>query len=637
MGDMADLALTPSVPHTIYAGSWFAGIHKSRDRGGTWEAARRGLPKDTSVFSLVLDPYDDRTVYAGTQDILNPQFTGVFKSTDAGSNWAPVNQGIDPSAGEISAMGATPWNGGAILAGGLYGIYRTTNKGIRWQKAGVTGYVDPFVQSFATDPAHPRYVYAACSQGILRSSDGGETWAPSARGINYPTICLDIAVDPQTPSTLYVTQSAPGGVWRSADRGETWTMIRAYEGCGDYDSVAVDPSGTVYVGVNWCGILKTTDSGATWTLLTDGLPHGDRLYPLYMDLVVDPRSPSTIYAATTMGVYRSDDAGSTWADINQGLTAVEIEEVVLDRQTPGLIYARAGPTDDLVISRSMDGGTTWEKIYPGPSGYGPARPEAYRMATGGPRSGVVYFAGHTFDQVLYRSTDAGQNWKRIFARGTGASYPSFLVSHPAAPRTVYYGLTGEYEEYLTGVFRSEDGGDSWVRAARLPRDDISPACIALHPTDRRVIYVGGYSGVYGSKSSGDTWTDLTGNLPQDPYITALVVDPSNIKVMYAGTRGRGVFRTADGGGSWTQVNSGLRGWKAITALAIDPSDTSILYAGTWESGLYKTRDAGQTWKSINTGIFSPRPRSIVIDPADPLHVYVGCFGSGIYETTTGGE
>lgn len=639
IGDVATVVLTPSNPRAIFAGTWLAGVYKSADGGNTWEAARRGLPEDISVFSMVLDPYDERTLYAGTLDILGLRFTGVYKSSNAGSSWTAVNRGIARSAGEIWAIGATPWKGGAILAGGVRGIFRTRNRGLRWEKATVTGYVDPWVRSFATDPAHAQQIYAACAEGILRSSDGGATWAPSDEGIpDYGFAFTGIAVDPESPSILYATRA--DSIWRSTDSAETWTMVRPYTaGGGDYDSVAVDPShsGTVYVGLNWRGVLKTPDSGATWTLMTKGLPKFDN-NPAYMDLSVDPRAPSTVYAATTLGVYRSDDAGATWVDASRGLTAVLIEEVVLDRVTPTLLYARADSLNESIISRSTDGGATWEKIYPGLSGYTPSRPRADLVATGGPESGVVYRAGRAPDVVVHRSRNAGQSWKRVFARVPQPSHPKFLASHPANPHTIYMGISAvDYPEVeADGVFRSDDGGDTWRRLARLPRGEGFPSCVALYPSDRRVLYVGGYSGVYGSEDGGASWTDVTSNLPENPSISALAVDPSSPEVLYAGSDRLGLFRTADGGHSWRAVNTGLRD-KHIAALAIDPSDTSILYVATWSTGVYKTHDAGQTWKSINAGIFSESPRSIAIDPGDPRHVYVGCWGSGVYETTTGGE
>lgn len=639
-GSVAALAFTSSTPSMIYAGTWFAGVYRSRNHAGTWQIARRGMPPGATVFSLVVDPYEEQILYAGILDIYGDTFRGVYKSTDGGGTWGAVNDGIDPSAGEFWAMGGTPWGNGVILAGGFDGIYRTTNRGARWEKAVIRDYLDPWVRCFATDPRRPTLVYAGCTQGILKSSDGGKTWTPSDNGMpNGSFEILGIAIDPKVSSTLYAIGPAGVGVWRSTDSGGTWTRVRHGSPAGDYDSVTIDPidPNTLYVGANGLGVLKTTDAGATWTLLTEGLPQLDT-GPLYQDIEVDPQSPSTVYVATSLGLYRSDDAGATWVDANRGLAAFDIEEVALDRTEPRLVYALAGSSHEFIISRSMDQGSTWQKIYPGPSGYGPDRPEAYAAGAGGAQSGVLYIAGRYPKQVVYRSTDAGDNWTRVFARGDSNGYPSAVVSHPASPRRVYLAIGGSadpQEGELRGVFRSDDGGDSWKHLAPLPKGELYPSCIALYPADRRIVFVGGYAGVYGSRNGGESWTDLRGGLPQDPSITALIVDPSNVRVIYAGSK-RGIFRTADGGQTWTSVNTGLPELE-ITAMAIDPSDDSILYAATWSSGLYKSHDAGQSWKAINAGFFSLQPRSIVIDPSDPRRVYVGCWGSGVYMTTTAGE
>ena len=128
----------------------------------------------------------------------------------------------------------------------------------------------------------------------------------------------------------------------------------------------------------------------------------------------------------------------------------------------------------------------------------------------------------------------------------------------------------------------------------------------------------------------------TGNGPEGGKINILVVDPTNVDIVYAGTEGGGVYKSTDGGDNWSTVNSGLDN-KYVRSLAVDPTDTDTLYAGTSSSDLFKTTNAAATWVQIGTSMSFGDIRTLAIDPIDTDIIYAGSYGNGVYRSDDGGN
>jgi photosystem II stability/assembly factor-like uncharacterized protein len=201
-------------------------------------------------------------------------------------------------------------------------VYKSTDGGSNWSIVGLAGV---HVNALVIDPATPSTVYAAADwAGVLKSTDGGATWQQTAPG---PFMTQSLAIDPLNPTTIYAADTFvgdegftwPGGVFKSIDGGDTWTVTGL--AAGIFGGLAIDPQTptTIYVGGIWLidyqtsakGIFKSTDGGSTWTT-TD--------CNSFCNLAVDPRTPTTLYLGTSSGVDKSTDGGATWASANTGLT-----------------------------------------------------------------------------------------------------------------------------------------------------------------------------------------------------------------------------------------------------------------------------------------------------------------------------
>src|SRR5437762_1356758 len=405
-------------------------------------------------------------------------------------------------------------------------------------------------RSIASKTIPPRLCMAMVLSALVwlggpRSADAGvDVWTPT--GPPSGTI-LALAIDPQNPATLYAAVSR--------------------------DSVFPNSAVT--------GVFKSTDGGATWGAAGLTIPTSS--------LVIDPLTPTTLYAAGSSGVFKSADGGGTWSAVNSGLpTPSLVRHLAIDPQTPTTLYA----------SRSSDG--------------------------------------------IYKSTDGGGTW---VTTGLTIRTNSVVTIDPSTPTNLYAASVGD-PVIASGVFKSTDDGGTWsTTGLTLPTRSL-----AIDPQTPTTLYAGAGGptdgGVFKSIDGGASWTAVNTGLT-DLVINALAVDPRVSTTVYAGTSRGGIFKSTDGGGTWSAVNAGLRpdrgpsGWPSdlsghpsVLAFAIDPQTSSTIYTGISFSGVFKSSDGGGSWRGVGPTIADVR--AITVDPEIPTTLYLGTALSGVFRSTDGG-
>jgi cysteine-rich repeat protein len=209
-----------------------------------------------------------------------------------------------------------------------------------------------------------------------------------------------------------------------------------------------------------------------------------------------------------------------------------------------------------------------------------------------------------------------------------------IVIDPVNPNIVYAG-TGMGSDYGGGVFKSTDGGTTWMGASTgLTAFRIN--ALAINPVNRSVLYAGTESGrVFKTADAATTWSDVTPIGLFTNSIYGMAIDPSAPDTVYLGSSGQGVFKTIDGGATWTFAGSGITNAGTVD-LAIDPSHASTLYAAVYTGGLFKTTNGGTSWTSISGGIPTLGIDFIRIDPIAPTTLYAATQGAGIFKSTNAG-
>jgi len=256
------------------------------------------------------------------------------------------------------------------------------------------------VLALAVHPESPSNVYAGTQAGIFRSTDAGESWR-SVGARNIPITA--IAFDPKRSSTLYATGSVFGSfLFKSVDSGENWTLFPiTANGLSFFqvDALAVDPtnSSILYVGGGSL-LLKSTDGGASWSRFENGLALNAtvRIYAI----AVDPTNPSIVYVTiqgifARSGVYRSTDAGVSWAGRFNGIPpngGANLAAIVIDPTSASTLYATQGQS----VFKSTNGGKTWQETA--------LRGQIMSLAID-PRNPATLYAGS--QQGLLKTDDGG--------------------------------------------------------------------------------------------------------------------------------------------------------------------------------------------------------------------------------------
>jgi photosystem II stability/assembly factor-like uncharacterized protein len=209
-----------------------------------------------------------------------------------------------------------------------------------------------------------------------------------------------IALDPIHHGTIYAgvnSGSTTGGVYKSTDGGTSWTLLNADTNfTTDVRAVVVDPvtPTTVYAGTTY-GVLKSTDGGATWNPMNAGL--GDS--PSVESLAIDPISPMTLYTSIIGGIFKSTDGGANWA-ANKGLSSTDVLGITVQPGNPATLYALV---NGVGVFKSTNSGESWVA-----KNTGLASLFVYSLAIN-PLNPATLYAG-TFDSGIFKSSDGGMSW-----------------------------------------------------------------------------------------------------------------------------------------------------------------------------------------------------------------------------------
>ena len=387
------------------------------------------------------------------------------------------------------------------------------------------------VYKLVIDYANPQNLYLyTFEKGVFKSNDGGEEWRAAGNGISG--VIEDIAIDPINSSILYV--ATRGFIYKTEDGGENWNRI-------NITSLPVS-----YYGYK---------------------------------LLIDSKNTSVLYLAIShVGIFRSDDYGKNWKQLENGLTTNLIYTVALDTRDTSTVY----------------------------------------VGTGG--------------EGVYKSIDNGEHWTLIGSRDNGLFNPfvtSFIVD-PKDSKVLYAG-TG------CGLIRSVDGGKQWSSVNSIPCGGVDE--IVFDYTNPNNIYVAvnthpnKYGGLFKSSDNGKTWTRLTNDENKLFAVTAIALDTGNQNNIYVGTKDKGVLKSSDGGLTWGKINNGLRSLLVYDAVFGNNIDNIYILTN---NGVFATEDSGLTWLEMNEGLSGTEFHSIAISSVNKSTLFVGT-NEGVFKSTDGGR
>ena len=388
-----------------------------------------------------------------------------------------------------------------------------------------------------------------------------------------------------------------------------WTPLGP-EG-GSVFSLAVDPddADVVYAGTR-NGVFKSTDAGATWASASRGLG------PAGVWVMTFAVTSNAVYAGTyANGVYKSTDGGVTWVSASAGLPAptfgsTNVGVLLADPASQNRIWA--GTNRGVFLT--TNGGLTWQERR-----RGLPLDAASRGLVLAPDGKTLYVSNQ---RSVFKTTNQGKKWTRV-SNGLYVGGVGDLVLDPTAPSTLL--AAG------AGLWRTTNGGAKWTRVAPNLFDGIVLA-LARQGTRLFASHISETKrGIFYSDDRGATWTPAAVS-PFDPAILDIAAGPD---LVYAGTNSdtlaAGVFRSLDHGRTWDLSIAGLNSLGA-RGVTVDPTNPDVLYTGVDDIGVFKSLDRGATWEQLDLGL-EPlqeiRVSAILVDPSNPSIVYVGSgFGPG---------
>ena len=395
--DIKGLAIHPNNPDIIYArigiytfsdcsdvdnddpdyeesvSKYCPGVYKSTDGGENWKLLEEATG-DPSEGGVYINEYNDSEIYS----VFSRE---TFVSKDAGlSSDEFLNtkeHPIIPDVGvEIITFGESE---SEVFMAGLQGVYRTYDNGQTWIETN-TGFVGSEVVDIVT--ALDGTMYATTyNLGIFKSIDGGKNWGFASFGIKS-WYGMQLATHPEDADTVFTTTS--GGVYKSTNAGESWRVIGGSDLCDDEEAggnchyhgiiiekeapfkVLVGSGGDQYSKED-VGLTGSEDNGESWRKSDDGFVRDVHV----SKLIIDPNNNNVFYATTQgateytdkvgdgAGVFKSNDRGNSWTQINNGLDSLETNILTVDPNDSETLYLG---TDDDGVYKSTDGGESWKKL-----------------------------------------------------------------------------------------------------------------------------------------------------------------------------------------------------------------------------------------------------------------------------------
>jgi photosystem II stability/assembly factor-like uncharacterized protein len=494
------------------------------------------------------------------------------------------------------------------------GILKSTNGGQTFAAAN-QGLDSLVVASLAMAAGDPHLIYAGTGAGIYKTTNGGTTWTATGSDL----LPLSLIIDPTDPNILYAGFN--GDLQKTTDGGDTW--VSSANGIDNplVFSLAIDPNNTsvLYAGTAGTGAFKSVDGGANWQ-------------PLNVDttvwsLNVDPTNSNVIYAGSNgNGIYKSTNAGASF--VRTGSPAVGV--VLALAKTGKRLYAGTATQG---FSVSKDDGATWTNT-------GISDGLGLVLSVGS--DGSVY-AGTNFDGVFERTSSRdsddddrrASNWRRIAWRqlkDCRCQNGHALKIDPANHEHVFFSTNDG------GLFVTQDGGRNWEDGGENGLTSRAPRGIAFDPQDPKLVYAGAFTGggLYRSRDHGRHWERrLFGS--SKIYVAGVTVDPVDRSIYVSTFRsGDGIWKSVDFGETFTRIDrapgSLPDNFLSLSGRGITVDSQhhqTVFFAGN--SGIWRSTDAGASWINVD----QTPSLSVAVDPVESNIIYAGTF-VGVLKSVDGG-
>jgi photosystem II stability/assembly factor-like uncharacterized protein len=553
------------------------------------------------------------------------------------------------------------------------GIWKTTDDGITWKnisdgflKTGTVGAIavsesDPNVVVAGMGEHAARGVMTSMGDGVYKSTDAGKTWEHI--GLDFTRHISDVIIHPTNPDIIFIAAqgaqygtSAERGIYRSLDGGTSWEKVLYINDTTGASSLSMDMNNprilyaamwehrrypwTMESGGKNSGLYKSTDGGNSWDQMKTGLPEEFGK----AGISVSRANPERVFAVieaedTKAGVYRSDNAGKKWQQINKNRVNVARSwyymEIFADPQDQNIVYVLNAP-----VMKSIDGGKSFSNLSTphGDNHHLWIHPENNQIMINSNDGGANV------------SNNSGKSWSTQQNQSTAQFYR--VITDNLVPYNVYGGQ--QDNSAISIASRTNGFGIDWKDWHSVA--GCESAYLAFDPDNPEKIYGGCYQGIIEKwvansnigKSIKEYPELALGNVPSDfkyryNWNAPIISSPHDRNTIYHA--GNVVFKTVDEGQSWTPVSpdltrndkdkqgpgggpytneaAGGENYNTIMYLVESPHEEGVLWAGTDDGLVHLTKDGGANWNNVTpAGLAEGIINSIEVSPHDPATAYI---------------
>jgi photosystem II stability/assembly factor-like uncharacterized protein len=614
-GDVRCLAGDPRSPRVVYLGTSDGVLYRSDDAGLRWRRLTPGFPmRGRSLDDIVVDR--DGVVLVGYWEVAGTG-GGVARSADGGRTFE-ILPGMDGQG--VRALAVAPSNPRSVVAGTLSGAFRSDDGGRSWRRITPQGHDDlRNVDSVAFDPVDPDVIYVGTWHLPWKTVDGGRFWREVKLGMIEDSDVMTLTVDRQDPQRVYAT--ACTGIYRSLDGAARWSKLRGIPSESRRTrAFALDPtrSGGLYAGTT-LGVWSSEDNGTSWQLVTSR--------SLVINSIVVLPDGTVLLGCDGAGVLRSGDHGRSWAASNDGFSARFVSRMVFDRDGKQVLAGILGDRTHGGVLVAPEPAGPWRPLGSGLEGREVfALAMAGRQPLAGTDDGVYAWVADAVTPVEASTNGGGAARLSSGAWARLATVVDGLDAHPRVADLV--SLPGRVLIAATpqGLLRTRDGGQSWSRLELGLARAVS--ALAVIPGESRGVLAATPLGLYESHDAGSSWTQVSRGLG-DASIHALAFLPGSDTVVFA-TTPSGLLKSSDRGRTWQRRGGGLP-YSDITGLALHPDGRTVYASDFARGGVFKSGDAGDSWTPLPTdGLASDRVWALALDPASPGRLLAASPTGGLH-------
>jgi photosystem II stability/assembly factor-like uncharacterized protein len=595
-GNVRALAQDPQDPRRIYLGTADGILYRSDDGGLQWHRLDPGFPlRGCSLDDIVVDA--SGTVFVGYWEV-HGSGGGVARSGNGGQTFVML-KGV--AGNSVRSLALSPTDSRIVAAGTLTGVFLSRDAGQTWSRITPKGHPDlRNIESLAFDPTDPQVIYAGTWHLVWKTLDGGATWAPAHRDMIDDSDVMTLTIDRLHPETIYAT--ACTGIYRSTEGALRWTKLSGipYSSRRTRSFALGDEVNLLLAGTTE-GLFVSKDSGGTWRRMTPK--------DLVVNAVIVQRGGTIILGTEGAGVLRSSDGGRTWVSCNTGFSERFVFKMLFDPEQRRVVVAVWGDLryggvfvspwgqgpwtrlgdgldgrqvlslallDDTILAGTDAGIFAWE---PEAAAWTPMRTLLDGRAVQ-PRVTQLLalpadrLLAATSNGVLY-SPDGGRTWSKP-TLGSAEDVSDLAVS-PRDPSLIVAATP-------SGFFRSSDGGVTW-RQASSGLEGVTPHALAFMPSEDPVLFATTSAGLYRSRDQGASWRRVNGGIPHSD-LTGIAVSPDGSTVYASDFTWGGVFRSVDGGLTWDRMPTDGLASDRVWALGVDPLAPDRLLAASAAGGLH---------------------------------------------------